>query len=307
MDCGTICTTELPVYLAGGCNTPPVKKGGFSRVVFIRCNATPPSDPCDAAAWQALIDAGNVRISGELMGSKPLGSDTLLRTASCRPEQPISGQKTWQFTDYNTSLSLQEYDFWNHFKIYARQYKVGFLDCEDRFYAFYKFGLAVDEEKDDNINGTSRITGTFTVEELEMLIPVKIPAATIDLLLTEQSKDYSSGEYADDFSISCESINISPETESYSIDTGVTTDVVVTIEVDRSGTACATPMPLVLNFAGMPAGLSVVASGVPTLTDQEYTFTANAVTPGTYRIDISVSNANIECETNITHILLTII
>lgn len=306
-NCSSVCTPDLPVYLASVCGGQRVKKGGWSRAVFIKCGATAPVDPCDAASWLTLIQGCDVRITGELLGAKPAGSDTLLRTSSCSPEQPIGGTKTWTFSDFNSTLSLTEYSFWNFFKMNASQYKVGFLDCENRFYAFYNYGLSVDEVKDDNRNGTSRFEGTFTIEEVEILEPVRIPAATIDAMVAYQSYDCETATYLDDYSVSCESINLAPELESYTIDSGISNFVDVPVDLDRNN--CATPTPLVLEFAGLPTGLTVALQGtvgVPT-TQQTYRFTAVGTTPGTYRINISAAAGQTTCETNITHILLTII
>ena len=302
MSCLIQCTPVLPVFPLGKCKTRPTKKGGICSFVFAKCAATIPTDPCNSAAWLALVNDCQLRKSPELVGSMSAAAFTSIRVSSCAPEIINSSTKTIAFKDFSSTLGLWEYVFWNEIFRQQGSLKIGWFDGEGNFYGFYLFKIEVSEVKDEiSETGTSRFEGSIMIEEFEILQPVKVPQAFIDALDGHINYSCVTDDYMDDDSIACAHINLAPDARNK---VGSIAGGVVGAVVDFTRVNC-TDTPVSLSFQGLPLG-TVVALTVTVLGSQTYTWTLPAGTAaGTYKVFVTGSVPS-GCEVGSTFFLLTV-
>ena len=95
--CPSTCAPDLPESYSGGCGVT-TRNGGISKLAFVKCDYEF-TDISNQAEWIAAIAAGNVVLTGLLLGQKPKGSFTKKRISSCGPEAIVGGEKTVTFQD----------------------------------------------------------------------------------------------------------------------------------------------------------------------------------------------------------------
>lgn len=173
--CNDDCATTVPQAPGTGC-TITTRKGGMKRLVFAACDYTF-VDITDLVEWQAALLANKIHASGEILGSKPKGSFTKKKVASCRPEQVVGGEKVINFSDYNADLAaFTDYDFWNQIFVKQLQLVFGYLDCDDNFYGFIpNWSLEIDDTREEDVKGNTFFEGVITYESTTMQKPIYIP------------------------------------------------------------------------------------------------------------------------------------
>lgn len=177
--CNTSCAPDLPVAYAGGCGIVS-RPGGIKKLIFIKCDAQA-WDYDDRAAWETRITAGDVVMSGLILGQKPKGSFTKKRIASCQPEGVVGAEKTLTFQDYNTDTvtaggnGCLAYEFWNTILSEPSSYKFGYYSCDGKFYGVINdFQIEIDEVVEDNNTGSIYFDGTILWNSIEMICPVAV-------------------------------------------------------------------------------------------------------------------------------------
>ena len=114
MGCLAECSPTLSDLVLGSC-TQETMQGGIRALAFLKCDATfdDISGGISAvSAWETLVASGDLVFTGPILGSKPKGAVTNLRTQSCSPETPVARTQTLQFSDFNADLeNFTHYDF----------------------------------------------------------------------------------------------------------------------------------------------------------------------------------------------------
>lgn len=160
--CVETCAPDLPESYAGGCGVT-LRNGGISKLVFIKCDYEFDTIT-DRTEWIAAIAAGNVVLSGLLVGQKPKGSFTKKRITSCGPEAIVGGEKTVTFQDYNSDIEdCADVAFWNQIQSNATNYRFGYYTCDGFFYGpIDNFQVEIDQVIEDNNTGSIFWDGTIT-------------------------------------------------------------------------------------------------------------------------------------------------
>lgn len=173
--CADDCATTVPQAPGAGCDIT-TRKGGIKRLIFAACDLTL-NDPTDLAEWALAIAANKIHASGEILGSKPKGTFTKKKVASCQPETVVGGEKTINFSDYNADLAAaSDYDFWNGIFTKQRRLVFGYIDCDDNFYGFIpNWALEVDDTREEDVKGNTFFEGVITYESTTMTKPIYIP------------------------------------------------------------------------------------------------------------------------------------
>jgi len=178
--CNPNCVVNIPqVDWSNQCDTD-FRKGGISRVVFMKCDPTyvhpNPGGWSNIDNIEAAICAGILFFTGEVLAQKPKGSFQKKRLSSCAPERIISGTKTLTFQDFNADPdTLQDYTFWNAILQNHRFMKVGWITCDDRFYQVEStFDIEVDEVIEDTNDGASFYDGVVTFQNLNIVEPIVV-------------------------------------------------------------------------------------------------------------------------------------
>jgi hypothetical protein len=172
--CNSSCALSLEPHVSQACGRT-VKSGGIPVLVFQPCDATW-SDITDLGEWATKIAAGEIVWTKYLSGSKAKGSVTKKRYDSCSPETAIAGEKTINFTDWNTDSDQQEYIFWNSILADPSKYQFGYMTGGGLFTGFIEsFTIELDNEIAEYKNDGESITGTITWEGLQMDVPYDIP------------------------------------------------------------------------------------------------------------------------------------
>lgn len=169
--CATSCVAALPTAYAPGCGITP-RQGGVKRVAFAQCDHVF-TTPTSAAEWQTAVTAGEVVLSGLIIGQKPKGSFTKNRFSSCAPEQTTGGTKTVTFRDYNTASTVAAlYTFWNTILATPSKFKMYYQLCNNDTYGpINDFDLEIDEVSDETSEGNTFMDGTLTWQSITMLTP----------------------------------------------------------------------------------------------------------------------------------------
>ena len=179
--CNSTCAPDLPVAYAGGCGIV-TRPGGIQKLAFVKCDYTF-TDITSRAEWQAAITAGDVVLSGLILGQKPKGSFTKKRIASCQPEGVVGAEKTLTFQDYNTDTitpggGCKAYEFWNTILAEPSSYQFAYWTCDGYLYGLISdFQIEIDEVIEDNSTGSIYFDGTISWNSVQMLCPSAVDLA----------------------------------------------------------------------------------------------------------------------------------
>jgi hypothetical protein len=174
--CNSNCVSAIPVAAGGdGCKVT-TRSGGVRRLIFAQCDISF-TDILDLNEWQTKIAADELHATGEIKGNKPKGSFTKLKTASCLPEQVVSGEKSLQVFDYNADdATFLDYDFWNGIQADHQAMVFGYTDCNDNLYGFIgEFAVEIDDVREDDVKGNTFFDILITWESILMNKPQNIP------------------------------------------------------------------------------------------------------------------------------------
>jgi len=180
--CLEACAPVLATFPQASCGTP-TRPGGIKRFIFVKCNVTF-SDITDLAEWATKIAAGDVRASGEILGSKPKGSFTQKRLSSCAPEQITGKVSTINFIDNNTDPTpltaptpgaFEDYAFWNSIQENYRSLDLGYITCDGLFYGLIPsktWTLQIDDTRPDNSDDNANFDGSISYTGIPMVAPI---------------------------------------------------------------------------------------------------------------------------------------
>jgi len=171
--CSSTCAPTLPAPYSTGCSIVP-RGGGIKRLAFIKCDYDF-TLISSRAEWDAAIIAGDIVLSGLIVGQKPKGSFTKKRLASCAPEITVGATKTITFQDYNSGDACTLWTFWNAILASPSKYKLAYQLCDNMLYGpINDFDLELDEVHEDTSEGNSFMDGTITFQGVAMLCPVEV-------------------------------------------------------------------------------------------------------------------------------------
>ena len=171
--CDSGCTVALPFPYSNACGVDPLP-GGINRTAFLQCDFEF-TDITDQSEWDAAIAAGDVVVSGELIGSKPKGTFTKKRVSSCSPERVIGGEKTVVFQDYNRSEvhgDCSKFTFWNTILANPKAFRAVLFTCDGYAYGpIDDFTLEADEVIEETNTGNRYVDGSIMWNQLDMICP----------------------------------------------------------------------------------------------------------------------------------------
>ena len=170
--CPSGCAVDVVAMPAGGCKIT-TRPGGLFKFVFAKCDIAW-TDITDTAEWETKITANEVHASGQILGSKPKGSATKAKLASCLPERVTGYTRSINFKDFNadTTATLGDYDFWAGIDSNQDLYLMGFVTCDDLFYGWYgEWALDVDDVRPESSDEAAYFEGVIEYKELALPKP----------------------------------------------------------------------------------------------------------------------------------------
>lgn len=177
--CNPSCAVSIPCPLDSGCSIQ-TRAGGIKQFVIVKCSYTF-DDITSIVEWETAVAAGNVVISGQVLGQKPKGTFTKKRISSCSPESIVGAEKQITFQDYNvgnnytSNAHCAAYDFWNTILTEASSYQFGYITCDNLFYGLINdFQIEIDEVIEDNNTGSTYFDGTILWNQVQMICPISI-------------------------------------------------------------------------------------------------------------------------------------
>lgn len=173
--CSSGCASNVPKILGAGCRIT-TRPAGFDRAVFKRCDYTF-ADITSLNEWSDALASGAIGATGRVLGSKPKGSPTKKKLASCLPERTTNYNRTWNWKDSNADLStLTEYDFYQFIDENQDVLHVGFLTCDSLFYGFFEdYSLDVDDTRVDTSDEDAGMEAGVEIKSRLISKPTKIP------------------------------------------------------------------------------------------------------------------------------------
>jgi hypothetical protein len=127
---------------------------------------------------EALVASSDLVFTGQWLGSKPKGSATNLKVASCLPEVVVGRTQTIQFRDYSADLDgLTHYDYYIDVQENYLSYKFGYITCEGYVYGPFEdktWSLDIDDVREESSDSPTFIDGTITITKLLMTKPVLV-------------------------------------------------------------------------------------------------------------------------------------
>ncbi len=180
--CPEVCAPELPPAYNAGCGIV-TRPGGIQKVGFVKCDYTF-IDITDTLEWETAIAAGDIVVSGLILGQKPKGSFTKKRLSSCSPEAVVGGEKTMTFQDYNTDTVTPGgtglYTFWNTILLEPQSYQMFYYTCDKYVYGLLSdFQLEIDEITEDNSTGNTFLDGILSWNQIGLTVPVAVDLSGI--------------------------------------------------------------------------------------------------------------------------------
>jgi len=173
--CDSGCTVALPFPYSNACGVDPLP-GGINRIAFLQCDFEF-TDITEQSEWDAAIAAGDVVVSGELIGSKPKGTFTKKRVSSCSPERVTGGEKTVVFQDYNRSGvhgDCSKFTFWNTILGNPKAFRAVLFTCDGYAYGpIDDFTLEADEVIEETNTGNRYVDGSIMWNQLDMICPTE--------------------------------------------------------------------------------------------------------------------------------------
>lgn len=148
--CNSDCITELPCISNAGCNIN-LRSAGIDRVIFADC-AVEFDDITDLAEWTALIAAGRIAFTGQILGQKPKATFTTKKIASCIPEVPVSAEYQISWLDSNAdNEAFTDYDFYRYLQANQQRVIAGYYTCDGLLYwGLNRLSLEIDDTRGDN-------------------------------------------------------------------------------------------------------------------------------------------------------------
>jgi hypothetical protein len=185
MGCLPECAPVLSELVLADCNQETMS-GGIGWLAFLKCTASfsdvSGGGITDLATWQSLLDSGDLVITAAVIGAKPKGTGTQLRTKSCAPERTVSRTKSITFRDYNADLStLTQYAFWNSIDANSDSLDFLYITCEGYVYGTFTHGtwsLDIDDVRGENVEDPLYMDGAISYIQLRMQQPVFVPDLT---------------------------------------------------------------------------------------------------------------------------------
>lgn len=180
MSCLDTCAPSLTPLVLGSC-TQTFMKGGLRALAFLKCNAS--FDDVsggieDVTAWETLVESGDLVFTGPIIGSKPKGTATRLRTQSCSPEVVTARTQTINFRDFNADLdTLTQYDFWNSIQNNYSTLQLLYITCEGYVYGPFDNGIwtiDVDDVRNETSEEPVFMDGSISISKLELTKPVLV-------------------------------------------------------------------------------------------------------------------------------------
>ncbi len=173
--CNSDCTEAVPQFPGAGCEIQ-TRPSGIRRLVFAKCDIDF-ADITDLAEWTTKLTANDLHATGEIKGSKPRGTTTKKKLASCLPEKVVGGTKSINFTDANSdNAAFADYDFYNHIIENQGNLVFGYTTCDDLFYGFIpNFSLDHDDVRTDNSDDEMVFDGIITYNGVSMIKPISLP------------------------------------------------------------------------------------------------------------------------------------
>jgi hypothetical protein len=186
--CETSCLEELVPFNVDACDLH-TRPGGTKRAIFAKCDVEF-EDITDLEEWETKLTAGDIVVTGQILGSKAKSSVNKKKIFSCRPETVVSETKTVQWTDSNATDNLQEYAAYAALVSQIRQGQLifGFTGCGDLFYG-WNTNIAIEaddvipESNDDEVV----FDATLTWNHLGIQTPTSIPGLEAVLAAAVQS------------------------------------------------------------------------------------------------------------------------
>ena len=171
--CSTACAQDPVPYGSGGCRVI-TRPGGIYKFLWLRCDIAAPA--ATVLAFQGLLDSGDIVASGKVLASKTKGTTTKQRVTSCDPERAIQRTSQIPWKDYNAdNVTFSEFAFWNDKMSNQDRLLFGYTTCDELFYGWFdSYSLELDNEQPETNNEAACIAGTFEVNGLSSVTPVKI-------------------------------------------------------------------------------------------------------------------------------------
>jgi len=180
MGCLDACAPSLTPLVLGTC-TQQFLKGGIRALAFLKCNASfddVSGGITDVQAWEDLVLSSDLVFTGSLIGSKPKGSATKLRTQSCAPEVVTARVQTLSFRDFNADLdNLTQYDFWNSIQNNYSTLQLLYITCEGYVYGPFDNGswsIDVDDVRNETSEEPVFMDGSISISKLTLTKPVLV-------------------------------------------------------------------------------------------------------------------------------------
>jgi len=173
--CNSECADDILQIAGSGCEII-TRPAGIKRVIFGRCDITF-LDLQDLDEWAAKLTANEIHATGDILGSKPKGSTTKKKLASCRPQQVTGGTKSIAFTDSNSdNTNFTDYAFYNSVQLNSGGMVFGYITCDDLFYGWFSdFSAEVDDVRSESNEEEMVFDMTLEYNAIQMMVPVLIP------------------------------------------------------------------------------------------------------------------------------------
>lgn len=182
MGCLPECAPDIQELVLENCESGRMK-GGIRALAFLKCDASfdevSGESIADVAVWQALMASSDLFITASIIGSKPKGTATSLRTKSCSPEEVTARTQVLNFRDYNADLTnLTHYDFWISIQQNFPNLKLLYITCEGYVYGPFDNGtwtLDIDDVRDETSEQPVNMDGSISINAFNLVKPVFVP------------------------------------------------------------------------------------------------------------------------------------
>ena len=185
--CSSGCAEDIPKIVGAGCRII-TRPAGFDRGIFKRCDYTF-TDQTSLNEWRDALASGAVGVTGRVLGSKPKGSPTKKKVASCLPERTTNYTRTWAWKDSNADIStMSEYDFYIFVDENQDVLDFAAFTCDELLYGFYSdYSLDVDDTRVDTNDEDAGIECTLELKSRLITKPTKIPGLAAVLATASSS------------------------------------------------------------------------------------------------------------------------
>lgn len=173
--CATGCASEIPKQVGAGCRIT-TRPAGFDRALWKRCDYVF-ADITSLEEWETAIANGDVGFTGRVLGSKPKGTPTKRRVASCLPERTTNYTRTFQWKDSNADLTtLTEYDLYQYVDENQDTLHFAIYTCDGLLIGFFEeWSFDVDDTRTEPNDEDAIMEASVEVKERLITKPIKIP------------------------------------------------------------------------------------------------------------------------------------